>query len=102
MVAWAVNKPPHRIHGIVSLKTMAVIVSAVFALSYLVIAYQRITYPYDLDFIEEDMLMQARQDALDGPVFVPPNADYVPQVYMPFYTWLSGLMFRVTEVSFWP
>ena len=46
--------------------------------------------------------MQALRVAQGKPAFVPPNAEYVPQVYMPLYTWIGGLIFKATGVGFTP
>jgi len=66
------------------------------------LSLRRIFYPYDLDFIEDAMLMQAWRVAQNQPVFLPPNADFVPQVYMPLFTWLGGLLLRLTGPALWP
>ncbi|MCO6451677.1 MAG: glycosyltransferase family 39 protein [Caldilineales bacterium] len=69
---------------------------------YLAIAISRITYPYDLDFIENAMLLQAWRGATGQAVYLPPNADFVPQVYMPLYTWIGGLLLKLTGPVLWP
>lgn len=74
----------------------------VFAIMYFLTALPRIFYPYDLDFIEDGLLMTSLRYANNQPVFVPPNADFVPHVYMPLYTWLGGIIFKVTGPSFVP
>lgn len=78
------------------------IVSLVVALSYLRLGLARVFYPYALDLVEEGMVMQAWRVAQNLPVFVPPNADFVPQVYMPLFTWLGGQLMRLTGFGFWP
>ena len=86
----------------ISLEGLAWIVAIGYGGFYLYVAFRRITYPYDLDFIEDNMLMQAIQVSLGKPVYVPPNADFVPQVYMPLYTALSGWIFKVITPSYLP
>ncbi|MCB8946192.1 MAG: glycosyltransferase family 39 protein [Ardenticatenaceae bacterium] len=81
---------------------LLLIVSLGFAASYLYVGGARVVYPYDLDFIEDAMFMQAWRLAQHQPVFVPANADFVPQVYMPLYTWLGGWLLRLTGVAMWP
>ncbi len=78
------------------------LISLVASLAYLRVGLARVFYPYALDFIEEDMVMQAWRVAQGLPVFVPPNAEFVPQVYMPLFTWLSGQLLRLTGFAFWP
>lgn len=78
------------------------VVSLVSALAYLRLGFARVVYPYALDLVEEGMVMQAWRVAQGLPVFVPPNAEFVPQVYMPLFTWLGGLLMRLTGFGFWP
>jgi hypothetical protein len=58
-------------------------------------ALPRIFYPYDLDFIEDSMLMQSLRIAQGQPVYVPPNADFNPHVYMPLFFWLGAILFKI-------
>jgi 4-amino-4-deoxy-L-arabinose transferase-like glycosyltransferase len=81
---------------------LALFTAAVFAAMYFWTAIPRVFYPYDLDFIEDGLLMTSFRLANNQPVFIPPNADFVPHVYMPLYTWLGSLLFRVTGPSFMP
>ena len=69
---------------------------------YFITALPRIFYPYDLDFIEDSMLLQAWQFARGLPVFASPNADFTAHAYMPLYTWLGGLLLQITGPSFAP
>ena len=48
------------------------------------------------------MLMQALRVAAGQPVFVAPNADFAPHVYMLLTTWLGGRLLRITGPSFLP
>lgn len=84
------------------LQWLALVAALVFALMYFATALPRIVYPYDLDFIEDSMLMQALRFARHQPVFIAPNADFNPHVYMPLYTWLGGWLFQITGPSFVP
>jgi hypothetical protein len=84
------------------LEGLAWIVAICYVGFYLYGAFKRITYPYDLDFIEDNMLMQAIQVSLGKPVYVPPNADFVPHVYMPLYTFLDGWIFKAIAPSYVP
>jgi hypothetical protein len=85
-----------------SLEGLAWIVAVGYGGFCLYVAFKRITYPYDLDFIEDNMLMQAIQVSLGKPVYIPPNADFVPQVYMPLYTLLGGWIFKIFTPSYFP
>ena len=78
------------------------LISFIASLVYLRVGLTRVFYPYALDLVEEAMLMQAWRVAQGLPVFVPPNAEFVPQVYMPLFTWLGGQLLRLTGFTFWP
>ena len=78
------------------------LISLIASLVYLRIGLSRVFYSFALDLVEEDMLMQAWRIAQNQTVFVPPNADFVPQVYMPLFTWLGGQFLKVTGFAFWP
>jgi hypothetical protein len=69
---------------------------------YFVTAIPRILYPYDLDFVEDGILMASLRLANNQPIFVPPQADFVPHVYMPLYSWLGAVFFKVVGPSYLP
>ncbi|MCI0396761.1 MAG: glycosyltransferase family 39 protein [Chloroflexi bacterium] len=73
-----------------------------FMLLYLYVGISRVRYPYSLDLIEDNLVMQAWRVMQNEPDYVPPNAEYVPQVYMPLYGWIGGLIFKVTGPGFGP
>jgi hypothetical protein len=79
-----------------------VVVAVVFAGMYFLTAIPRVLYPYDLDIVEDGLLMEALRVADDQPIFVPPNADFIPDTYMPLYFWLGGALFKVTGPGFAP
>lgn len=69
---------------------------------YLFTALPRLIYPYDLDFIENGMLMQALRYAQGLPVFVAPNGEFAPSIYMPGYPWLGGLLIQFFGAGYSP
>jgi 4-amino-4-deoxy-L-arabinose transferase-like glycosyltransferase len=76
-------------------KILAMVASIVFAAMYFVTALPRVLYPYDLDFLEDSVLMQSVRIARHQPVYIPPNADFNPHVYTPLYFWLGGILFML-------
>jgi 4-amino-4-deoxy-L-arabinose transferase-like glycosyltransferase len=76
--------------------------TATFTIAYFLVAIPRLLYPYDLDFVENGILMTALRLAHGQPVYIPPQAEFVPHVYMPLYTWLGGLLFIVTGPGYLP
>ena len=70
--------------------------AAVFFMGlYFFTALPRLVYPYDLDFLEDSVLMESVRFANNQPVYVPPNVEFNPHVYMPLYFWLGGLLFKL-------
>ncbi len=78
------------------------IISFVTSVAYLRVGWARVFYPYALDLVEEGMVMQAWRVAQNLPVFIAPNAEFVPQVYMPLFTLLGGQLMRLAGFGFWP
>src|SRR5690349_22689122 len=76
-----------------------VLLAAAFIALFFYTALPRLLYPYDLDFIEDSMLMQSVRIANGQPVYLPPNADFNPHVYMPLFFWLGALLFKLDGPS---
>jgi hypothetical protein len=72
-----------------------VLIAAAFIALFFYTALPRLLYPYDLDFIEDSMLMQPLRIADGQPVYLPPNAEFNPHVYMPLFFWLGALLFKL-------
>ena len=83
-------------------KPLALLTSSLFIIFFLITSITRVVYPYDLDFIEDSMLMQSIRIANGQPVFVAPNADFMPHVYMPLYTFIGGMLIKAIGTSFLP
>ncbi len=73
----------------------AALIAVVFIAMFFVTALPRWLYPYDLDFLEDSMLMESLRIAQGQPVYVPPNADFNPHVYMPLFFWLGAVLFKI-------
>lgn len=78
---------------------LAVLAAALFTAMYFFTAIPRLLYPYDLDFIEDGLVMTAIRLAEQQPVFVAPQSNFVPHVYMPLLPWLGSLLFGLTGPS---
>lgn len=83
-------------------RSLAILAALVVVAGYLVVALLRVAYPYDLEFIEDGMLMQALRMAQGLPTYLPPNATFVPHAYPPLYPWLGSWLLRLTGPALWP
>ncbi len=52
----------------------------------------RITYPYDLEWMEGGMLVHVWRLREGLPLYAAPTADWIPYLYPPFYPWLLSLL----------
>jgi hypothetical protein len=84
------------------LRILPVMAALAFIGAYVFTALPRIVYPYDLDFVEDSMLIQSLRFAEGRPVYIAPSAEFVPHVYMPLYSWLGGVLLRLSGVSYAP
>ena len=78
------------------------VLAAAGTLGWLFVSVSRVLYPYGLELVEEAMFAQALRVAEGQPVYIPPNAKFVPQVYMPLFTWIGGLLLSLTKPAFAP
>jgi 4-amino-4-deoxy-L-arabinose transferase-like glycosyltransferase len=76
-----------------------VLIAIVFIAMFFITALPRLLYPYDLDFLEDSMLMESLRIAQGQPVYVPPNADFNPHVYMPLFFWIGAVLFKIGGAS---
>ena len=72
-----------------------VLIAVAFIALFFYTSLPRLRYPYDLDFIEDSMLMQSLRIADGQSVYLPPNADFNPHVYMPLFFWLGAILFKI-------
>jgi hypothetical protein len=76
--------------------------AALYLIAYFAIALTRISYPFELEWMEGGSVVEV-QRILDGlSLYVSPSLDYVPYIYTPFYFYLSSLVAHVTGNGFLP
>ncbi|HEY3295516.1 MAG TPA: glycosyltransferase family 39 protein [bacterium] len=83
-------------------KYLAGSLAAAYILIYVVVAILRISYPFELEWVEGSMVDHV-QRVLDGkPLYVAPSVDFVPAIYPPFYYVVSAGVAKVTGLGFLP
>ena len=55
----------------------------------------RLTYPYDLEWMEGGMLLHGQRVAQGLQLYVAPGPEFIPYIYPPLYAWLLGLCGRL-------
>ncbi|HWE30997.1 MAG TPA: hypothetical protein VHB97_23480 [Polyangia bacterium] len=92
-------------------RALTLALAAYFVIILFYVIFARITYPYDLEWMEGGMLCHSLRLVEHQPIFAPPSVDFIPYLYTPGYPalvyWLSkifslgyGLGRAVSLVSF--
>src|SRR5690242_13004900 len=64
--------------------------------------YQRISFPYELHWMEGGSVDHVRRILAGEPLYVPPSIDFVPYTYTPWYFYLSAFVSRIIGIGFIP
>ena len=69
---------------------------------WLAIALIRLRYPFELEWSSGAMRDMAVRAMRGEPLYIATGGGWFPYEYPPLYAWLSGMLFRVTNVSYIP
>ncbi len=109
-------KPPNGIHmsllnrlpklkdftGERLLRMAVIIIGAFSAITYLWVVLNRISYPFDLEWIEGGMTEIVRRILNGQSIYTAPGVNFTPFLYPPLYFYLSALVAKITGFSFFP
>lgn len=73
-----------------------------FAAAYLIVALRRLTYPFELQWMEGQSLIQIARLLQGEPLYVRPSFDYVPMIYQPLYFYVAAVVAKVVGAGFVP
>lgn len=73
-----------------------------FAALFLAVACLRIPYPFELEWVEGSMLLQARRLLAGGALYVAPTLEYAPVTYPPVYSLLAAGLCALAGLSYAP
>jgi len=83
-------------------QTLLIIGASLYLITYFVLALARLSYPFELEWMEGGSVVQV-QRILDGQsLYVTPSLTFVPFIYSPFYFYVSSLFAHVTGNGFLP
>ena len=68
---------------------------------FLRVAFSRLFYPFDLEWIEGHMLAMAVRVARGLSLYPEPSLDYIPAPYFPGYFLLTGGLVKIFGIHFW-
>jgi hypothetical protein len=87
---------PRAVQGVAALLGLAVIGA------YLAIAMARLTYPFTLEILESNSLVEVHRILVGQPLYAAPSVSYVPDGYPPLYFGISAALARVVGESYLP
>lgn len=74
----------------------------VYVVVYLVVALLRLTYPFELEWLEGAAWQQVMRLNLGQPVYVQPSLSFVPLIYPPLYFTVSAAFTAILGAGFLP
>lgn len=72
----------------------------VSVLQFLVLAYFRLPYPFEMEWLEGASIDAARRIIAGHALYGEPDVSFIPGVYNPLYYYLSALLMRVIGIGF--
>ncbi|MFH1386991.1 MAG: glycosyltransferase family 39 protein [bacterium] len=85
-----------------ALKTIIGGLSAYYILVYLFVAFSRLNYPFDLDFVDGANLQSVLRVLSWQNLYVAPSLDFIPNIYNPLYYYLAAPLAKVLGPTFLP
>ena len=78
---------------------MLAAVGVTSVLAYVVVALQRISYPYELTYFEGSTVEVTARVVSGEPLYGPPTTAFVSWPYPPLYFWMTGALARLTGLD---
>ena len=94
--------PPWRQGAPRAARLAAALAGLAVIITYLVIAVSRLTYPFTVEWLESNSLVEVHRILAGQPLYPAPTAGYVPDGYPPLYFAVSAAAASVLGVSYLP
>ncbi len=88
--------------GIRLIKIFLAFCSIVFIGMYLVVGFHRLFYPFELEWMEGEMLDHVRRIIAGQSLYVRPSVEFVPSIYPPLYFYLGAIAAHAFGMGFFP
>jgi hypothetical protein len=95
-------RPPWRPAAPRAARLAAALAGLVAIGAYLFIALSRLNYPFTLEWLEGNSLVEVHRILAGQPLYPAPTAGYVPDGYPPLYFAVSAAVARVLGLSYLP
>src|ERR1700751_877802 len=96
----ALGRPPRRQRAPRAAQMAAALIGLAAIGAYLFVALSRLDYPFALEQLEGNSLVEVPRLLGGQPLYPAPNAGYVPDGYPPLYFFVLAAVSRVLGVSY--
>lgn len=76
--------------------------ATLYVVVYLILAFYRIQYPFELEWMEGGSLDHVRRILAGQKLYVSPSLEFVPFIYTPLYFYLSAIVSNIMDFGFVP
>ena len=84
------------------LQAAAILLALTYIVAYLLLVWQRLHYPFELEWIEGSMVDHVQRVMSGQALYVAPSMNFVPFNYMPLYYYVAAALAQWTGLSFVP
>ncbi|MDY6861446.1 MAG: glycosyltransferase family 39 protein, partial [Thermodesulfobacteriota bacterium] len=87
---------------IIFLKVLLLSIALLYLFTYVFIVYNRIHYPYELEWMEGGSVDHVRRILSGDRLYVSPSLSFTPFIYTPLYFYISALVSLIFDIGFFP
>lgn len=84
------------------LKLLVIIGSILFILTFIIMSIIRMSYPYELEWMEGGSVEHTQRILNGDSIYVEPGIEFIPYIYTPFYYYVSALFCGLFGVGLFP
>jgi hypothetical protein len=91
--------PGNQVNEQLPFRVLMLLLSGWFLGSVFYVTLSRISYPFDLEWMEGNSLVQMLRLLEGKQLYIRPSLEYIPYIYPPFYYYLSAFLAKLTNVN---
>ena len=86
----------------ITLKWLTISFALYYIIMFIVIAVSRLTFPFDVEWMEGGMVEHVFRILNSQPIYTVPSLEFIPYIYTPLYFYLSSWVSELTGIGFFP